>query len=748
MELDQSVPGREAAARGVDAQSRFSVAAPPAWVVHAPFDLSGETDDKFVSNGTCLLLRDHQVDFSGPEIAYHARMLWRVLTATGAAAVAQFSFPFDPLLQRLDVHAIRIHRGGEIIEHTRRDAFTLMRREQNLERLVLDGHVTVTMIVPDVRPGDVVENCWTLYERHPVLGNQACEYFPLLAPAIELRERLRIPTARKIAIKYFGTPAEPTLRQDGDLTEYTWLVTRNEAEKWEDFTPPWRGTARGLQVSEIESWADVSRRFAPHYTGAGIPPVLHEIAAAITASDPAARMMAALAAVQARLRYLSISLGEGGLIPRTLADTWASGYGDCKDSAVTFVALARLCGLDAVPALVSTIRGPALNDFLPSTMLFDHCIARVTIDGKRYWIDPTRRYQPHQAALLTNPHLGFALPITESGDGLEDMGTPEARTFLNLRETLVYGDKVSSPATLAVRMTFGALSGESVRQSIANDGLPSVAERVRNRYINEWPRIADAEPLTVEEDENDGTVTLVGRYTIAGIWTKTEDAKRVTSRIVDHSLISELGNLAQTDGRKTDIYLGFPRLVRRHCEVTMPKDWAVGETDTQIQIKGAVYSEKIINTDKRQFIIEQNLMVSAPISPPAEAKGYAEMARAMNNMPALVVASPISGDKFSGAQKAKKMWGYWVWAVVVCLWVLARILQTTNDGQQATVAAPAPQTQTNEPGLPPAQSSAPDLKGVPAAPPLDVKNMDWINRETQKVPPEPKKPQPSSSKPD
>lgn len=734
MQQDHAIPGREAAARSVDAETRFAVTTPPAWIAHAPFDLGGATDDKFVAGGTSLLLRDHQVDFTGEAVAYHSRMLWRVLTASGAASVAQFSFPFDPLLQRLEVHAICIHRAGEVIEHAKREAFTMMRREQNLERHVLDGHVTVTMIIPDVRPGDVVENCWTLFERHPVLENKACEYFPLLAPAIELRERIRIPAARKLAIKYFGTPVEPVVHQDGDVVEYVWKVQRNEPEKWEDYTPPWNGIARGLQISELERWTDVSARFAPLYETADCPPAMAEAASAIVAAhtDPAERMMAALAAVQTRLRYLSISLGEGGLIPRTLADTWASGYGDCKDSSVAFVALARLCGLDAVPALVSTGRGPALKDFLPSATLFDHCIARVTIAGKRYWIDPTRRYQPRNADRLFNSLLGYALPIVSGGEELEDMGTPDMRPFVNLREKLVYGEKVSSPATLTLTMTFGGLSGEGVRQTIANDGLPSVAERVRDRYINEWPRIAEAEPMTAEQDEDEGTVTLHGRYTIPGAWSDAGE-KRVSSRIVDHSIVNELGNLAQTDDRKTDIYLGFPRILRRHVEVTTPKDWPIGETDTQIQIEGAIYAEKILNTDKRQFIIEQNLTVSKPLAPAREAKGYAELTRAMNNTPALILTGPVSGDKFTGANPAKKKWGYWVWLIFVGMWILAHILKAVSDNSEQP---PAPQTQTNEPGL------------ATTAPPLDIRDRDWLLQQTQDGKPAPQKTGDTPPKPD
>jgi transglutaminase-like putative cysteine protease len=51
---------------------------------------------------------------------------------------------------------------------------------------------------------------------------------------------------------------------------------------------------------------------------------------------------------------VSLSLGIGGYQPRTPASVLETQYGDCKDKATLFVALARRMGVNAFPVLLSS----------------------------------------------------------------------------------------------------------------------------------------------------------------------------------------------------------------------------------------------------------------------------------------------------------------------------------------------------------------------------------------------------------
>ncbi len=129
------------------------VAPIPAWVVHEPIDVSIEGEIEPVGGGILTLYHDSQVDLTTERRGWHWRYGQKVVTRAGAERAAHFAVVFDPAYEALDIHHVRVRRGETTIDHTRAEAFEIIRREQNMERLVLDGRLTVTMIIPDVRAG-------------------------------------------------------------------------------------------------------------------------------------------------------------------------------------------------------------------------------------------------------------------------------------------------------------------------------------------------------------------------------------------------------------------------------------------------------------------------------------------------------------------------------------------------------------------------------------------------------------------
>ena len=119
------------------------------------------------------------------------------------------------------------------------------------------------------------------------------------------------------------------------------------------------------------------------------------VIARIKAANPTleGQIAAVIRLVQEDVRYLALSMGEGGYVPATADETWRSRYGDCKDKAYLSVLLLRRLGLDAEPALVSTRIGRRLDRQLPAASAFNHVIVRLRLKGKSYWLDPTLSQQ-------------------------------------------------------------------------------------------------------------------------------------------------------------------------------------------------------------------------------------------------------------------------------------------------------------------------------------------------------------------
>ena len=238
------------------AQDLIQCAPPPDWIDHQPYRSEiPDTDVSCVAGGLCRLLHDSQLDLSNSEQAWHYRTVQRVLTREGAERAAHVVVEFDPGYQRIDVHFVRVLRGAEVIEHAKADAFQLLRRETNLERLIFDGRLTASLLIPDVRIGDIVDLAVTVYGNVPVLGRRHAAWvvFDSFNPWFEHRHRLLRPLDRNVIAKAYNNPPQPVVAVAGQTEDVRWRMTGQQRHAFEGLTPPWVLLRPTLQFSELVS---------------------------------------------------------------------------------------------------------------------------------------------------------------------------------------------------------------------------------------------------------------------------------------------------------------------------------------------------------------------------------------------------------------------------------------------------------------------------------------------------------------
>jgi transglutaminase-like putative cysteine protease len=181
---------------------------------------------------------------------------------------------------------------------------------------------------------------------------------------------------------------------------YTWATADVPAIRAEPFAGFPNDVSMGVTVSSPLAWdsiahwyADLSRdRFSltahtapadaahPLDTAAVLRAVSGVVAGASTLEDS---LRAVHRWIAQDIRYVSLSLGRGGYQPRYPLDVVETGFGDCKDKATLFVAIARRFGAEAYPVLANLDGEP--DSLMPSIGQFDHMIAAlVTPHGYRY----------------------------------------------------------------------------------------------------------------------------------------------------------------------------------------------------------------------------------------------------------------------------------------------------------------------------------------------------------------------------
>lgn len=628
------------------------VAPPPSWADLAPYNIPAEANPHFITSGVCVLLDDSQIDLCGPERAWYYRRAEFVTASVGAERVAQFSVSFDPAFERLDVHSIAVIRAGQRIEHTGSAFFEVLRRERNMERLQFDGRLTIHVTLPDVRQGDVVETSYTLFGMRKSLGGRHAAWVPFewSVGICETRLRHRAPIGRKVAERAFLSAPEPTQTENDGVIDRRWNTHERHGIRLESLTPPWTVQGAGLQFSEWRDWAEVAETFTPLYEESA--PLAADVEAEISRiaaeeKTAAGRAAAVLRFAQNNVRYLAISIGEGGFTPRTLDAICHTRYGDCKDKSKLYVAMARKLGLDACPALVNTRDGYGLNTWLPSGVVFDHCIVRVVVDGTVYWLDPTRMMQPSPLASLNKCHFGWALPL-RPGAALERMPDPSPAHTLEAEEHVILGKSPEHVVRYEWRLTSRRGRAEWVREHIAREGEVGLfklyAEDISRRY-------AGAQPVRqeiVRDDSASNEITAVEVYEIASAWSPPQNKTRTFSTY-DLTIRSQLAPL-DAGPRQHPIYLGQMGKVTRKVTIETAYPIKFSGWKRTVESTALVYKNELRKEGPRTFVLEQSLEFRGLMLPAAEADQYRAILAEMDQSDLVISGQVGKRGMFIGAE--------------------------------------------------------------------------------------------------
>jgi transglutaminase-like putative cysteine protease len=632
-----------------------------------PYETPPAAPPGFQDGGRCWLLDDTQVDLGNDERVWFARRAELVAAGSGAAGAAQFSALFDPTYEQIEVHWIRVRRGDRTFDYAEPARFEVFRRERNLESQIFDGMHTLHVVLPDVRAGDVVESAYSVIGMRPSLRNRhaALIWFEWPVGVVDVRHRLRAPEHRIIRFKGFNdAPVASTTTENG-VVDQRWRTVRRPGKDPEPLAPPGANQFASIQFSEWPDWASVVDAFAPAYLeDEGLAPDLAAEADKIGAAHaaPAERATAVLRFVQEHVRYLAIGIGDGGLVPRAIAAVWTNRYGDCKDAAKLYVALARRIGLDATPALVNTIEREGVENCLPSSAVFDHCIVRVRIDGASYWLDPTRPLQPSPLATIVQCQYGVALPLAAGSDALERMRPSDPIEQLDIREQVDLGGSPGVPVRYEWRITHRGARAEMVRAAFAHNGADSTFKGYADDVTAIWPKAKPLRQEVVRDDPALNEIETLEVYEIAEAWDVSEGVCAFSTH--DFLIKNRLVDM-KPEERRLPIYMGRPESAARRVDIRTTLPWNAGAWERTAECAAARYSTRFRMLGARDFELVQRLDIHREILPPEEASQYYALVSELRRSEVSLSDRIVNGEFASSAREEDS--GSWrtVGAVIV-----------------------------------------------------------------------------------
>ncbi|HUL02898.1 MAG TPA: DUF3857 domain-containing protein [Gemmatimonadales bacterium] len=347
------------------------------------------------------------------------RQVVQILTQDGAEPWGERAFSYVQARERFAINWVRVIRpDGTTI--TPQPA-----QEQEgppdvaLQAPVYSSARVRRITLGGVAPGTIVDVSYTIERQQPMFSGEF--YTSWVSSGRQLIRRSRylldIPAGLPIRIREHNVPAA-RVTDVGRRRVYTWTANDLPRIEVEPFMPEDDSVLAGVNVAAPITWDDVAAWYGAlardRYT---VTPELAQqfgaqVAGARTREDS---LRALYRWVAQEFRYVALELGMGGYQPRAAGDVLATKYGDCKDKATLFIALARRMGFEADPVLLSS-RGAA-DSTMPSLAQFDHAIAAVTggSGGYRYF-DLTAELVPF-GELPYAEQGSFALVVHSDGTG-------------------------------------------------------------------------------------------------------------------------------------------------------------------------------------------------------------------------------------------------------------------------------------------------------------------------------------------
>jgi transglutaminase-like putative cysteine protease len=219
-------------------------------------------------------------------------------------------------------------------------------------------------------------------------------------------------------------PADLDLRAAAKGFSYRAEVSNGRRlHKWSLRDPPFHAPEEGSVdpldlgpywgFSSFRDWDGAARSFCARAEPmAAVTPEIARLADEITRGRAGVRAQAEaiFGWVSANIRYLSIILGPGGLVPRPASVVAANRYGDCKDHVTLTRSLLAAKGIASEYALINAA-APIYKEYDAPALSFDHVI--VYIPELDLYADPTVK----DSGLGVPPATLRGKPVLRCGGG-------------------------------------------------------------------------------------------------------------------------------------------------------------------------------------------------------------------------------------------------------------------------------------------------------------------------------------------
>ena len=611
----------------------------PSWILPAPPINQGG------SGLPLFAILDQQTRIADGTVWSYREIGSRAISAESLARMGVLTLNWQPYHGDLIVHRVEIVRDGQHVDVLKAgQKFSVIRREQGLENLELNGILTATLQVEGLRVGDVLDVAYSVSVKDPALNGGVQASAVALSEPFKVdftRARMIWPVGAPIRWKAYPTGLKATERETSGWRELSFALPGPKQPDMPGDAPRRFQPIPAIEASSFSDWAAVSAVFTPLYQTKGLiaagSPLALEVAKIRAAeTDPKRRAAAALSLVQDRVRYFADGMNGGNYMPQSPDRTWSAGYGDCKAKTLLLLSILHALDIDAEPVLANIGQGDLVAIRLPAPAAFNHIFVHAKIGGEDLWLDGTGR-DTRLENMSDPPPFRSVLPVRNGGAALIQLpqrapARPTRTVAVEIDESAAIGISAPFSATVELR------GGEA-------DGLRSLAAQLDNEHLLPLALMSlagaagpNATPVTQKFDfdaaKGTATISVTGITTPA--WKRQDHAYRLRPAhgIVSLALYSNRSRPAWKD---IPVTTGMPGHTLVTTRIRLPDGGRgitlEGDATLNLDVAGQAYVRKATLASDLLTIEERRTTSGAELPsadlPAARAKFAAAQGRAL-----------------------------------------------------------------------------------------------------------------------
>jgi hypothetical protein len=436
--------------------------------------------------------------------AHTYRQIVQVFTRAAAEQWGEQSFSYVSGRERLTLNWVRVVRPtGEVISARpthEQESIAPVAQEAPVYSDVRVHRVSIGGIAP----GTLLDYSYTVETLKPVVPGDFERRWRVTTGRLTRRSRYIVdaPTSVNLRIKETNLtfPRRTTVAKGRRV--YVWATSEVPKIEPEPFAADSNGIVQLITVAAPVTWADVARWYneLAHDRYVVTPALDSALARTVQgARTPEDSLRAVHRWVAQDFRYVSLSLGIGGYLPRLPAAVLETRYGDCKDKATLFIALAQRMGLKAYPVLLSASGGVERD--LPTAHAFDHMIAAVERPSGYLFLDLTSELTPF-GSLPPGEQGEFGLVVHPDGRG-EEVTFPADSAAAN-RDVHRLTGELSAEGQFTGRYEYAATGDQqyTLRRMLAAELGPEERKELTRTLANEVFPGATGDSLELVDGRN------------------------------------------------------------------------------------------------------------------------------------------------------------------------------------------------------------------------------------------------------